>query len=44
MEAFTFEFGKFYEQVIKERELAVLANVDTDLCAQVATGLGLARS
>ena len=30
-----------YEQAIKERELAVLANIDADLCAQVAAGLGL---
>jgi catalase len=42
VEAFTFELGKVYEQVIKERELLVLANVDTDLCEQVAAGLGLA--
>ena len=42
VEAFTFELGKVYEQTIKERELAVLANVDADLCAQVAAGLGLA--
>ncbi len=41
VEAFTFELGKCYEQAIKERELAVLANVDADLCAQVAAGLGL---
>jgi catalase len=41
VEAFTFELGKVYEQAIKERELAVLANVDTDLCQQVAAGLGL---
>ena len=41
VEAFTFELGKVYEQAIKERELAVLANVDADLCAQVADGLGL---
>lgn len=39
--AFTFELGKCYEQAIKERELEVLANVDTDLCQQVADGLGL---
>jgi catalase len=42
VEAFTFELGKVYEQSIKERELEVLANVDADLCAQVASGLGLA--
>ncbi|MBB3750800.1 catalase [Mycolicibacterium sp. BK634] len=41
VEAFTFELGKCYEQAIKERELEVLANVDTELCAQVAAGLGL---
>jgi catalase len=41
VEAFTFELGKVYEQTIKERELQVLANVDTDLCEQVAEGLGL---
>ena len=40
-EAFTFELGKCYEQAIKERELQVLANVDADLCATVAAGLGL---
>ena len=40
-EAFTFELGKVYEQGIKERELQVLANVDTALCEQVAAGLGL---
>ena len=41
VEAFTFELGKCYEQSIKERELEVLAKVDADLCAQVASGLGL---
>jgi catalase len=41
VEAITFELGKCYEQAIKERELAVLANVDAQLCAQVAAGLGL---
>src|SRR6201994_340108 len=41
VEAFTFELGKVYEQEIKKRELQVLANVDTDLCEQVAAGLGL---
>jgi catalase len=39
--AFTFELGKCYEQAVKERELLVLANVDTALCEQVAEGLGL---
>jgi catalase len=42
VEAYTFELGKVYEQAIKERVLGVLANVDADLCAQVAAGLGLA--
>jgi catalase len=41
IEAFTFELGKCYEQAIKERQLEVLANVDADLCKQVAIGLGL---
>jgi catalase len=41
VEAFTFELGKCYEQAIKERELQVLAQVDQELCAQVAVGLGL---
>jgi catalase len=41
VEALTFELGKCYEQAIKERELQVLANVDTDLVEQVAAGLGL---
>ncbi|MDT5263690.1 MAG: catalase, partial [Mycobacterium sp.] len=41
VEAFTFELGKCYEKAVKERELEVLANVDTDLCRQVADGLGL---
>jgi catalase len=41
VEAFTFELGKCYEQAVKERELEVLANVDAELCRQVAAGLGL---
>ncbi|OBK76674.1 catalase [Mycobacterium sp. 1274761.0] len=40
-EAYTFELGKCYEQAIKERQLAVLANIDAELCATVAAGLGL---
>ncbi|MBB5802311.1 catalase [Saccharothrix ecbatanensis] len=39
--AFTFELGKCYEQSIRERALRILANVDAELCAQVADGLGL---
>ncbi|MEV6286132.1 catalase [Kribbella sp. NPDC051770] len=41
VEAFTFELGKCYEQPIRERMLGVLANVDAELCAAVAEGLGL---
>jgi catalase len=41
VQAFTFELGKCYEQAIKERELQVLANVDAELCSEVADGLGL---
>ncbi|WP_383397246.1 hypothetical protein [Streptomyces sp. NPDC056544] len=33
--------SKRYEQAVKERTLAVLANIDGELCAQVAVGLGL---
>jgi catalase len=39
--AYTFELGKCYEQAVKERQLQCLANIDAELCAQVATGLGL---
>jgi catalase len=39
--AYTFELAKCYEQAIKERQLLALANIDPDLCAQVAAGLGL---
>jgi catalase len=39
--AYTFELGKCYEQAVKERALAVLANIDPELCSQVAEGLGL---
>jgi catalase len=39
--AYTFELGKCYEQVIRERQLQALANIDAQLCATVATGLGL---
>lgn len=41
VQAFTFELGKCYEDVIRQRELLVLANVDAELCAQVAAGLGM---
>ncbi|MEH1168231.1 catalase [Micromonospora sp. CPCC 205539] len=39
--SYTFELGKCYHQAIKERQLQSLANIDPELCAQVATGLGL---
>ncbi|MEV5727190.1 MULTISPECIES: catalase [Streptomyces] len=39
--AYVFELGKCYEQAIKERQLQVLANIDPELCEQVAQGLGL---
>ncbi len=39
--AYTFELGKCWDQAIKERQLQALANIDTELCTQVATGLGL---
>src|SRR5690606_15482603 len=39
--AYTFELGKCYEQAVKERALRTLANIDPELCEQVAKGLGL---
>ncbi len=42
VEAFTFELAKCYEQPIRERALALLANVDAGLVASVAAALGLA--
>jgi catalase len=41
IQAYTFELGKCYEKPIRERQLLALANVDTDLCAAVAKGLGM---
>ena len=41
VEAYTFELGKVFEQAVKERTLAVLANIDAELCTKVARGLGL---
>src|SRR4051794_5660508 len=41
IDALTFELGKCYEKSVKERMLTVLANVDAELCEQVATGLGV---
>ena len=34
--AYTFELGKCYQEAIRVRQLQCLANVDADLCAQVA--------
>ncbi|WP_338538194.1 catalase [Janibacter terrae] len=39
--AYTFELGRCYEQAVRERQLAALAQIDTDLAARVAQGLGL---
>ncbi|MGW7454118.1 catalase [Streptomyces sp. NPDC054787] len=39
--AYTFELSKCYERAIKERMLTVLANIDPQLCEEVAAGLGL---
>ncbi|MFJ8803459.1 catalase [Streptomyces sp. NPDC102487] len=39
--AYTFELSKCWDSAIKERALKVLANIDSELCAQVASGLGL---
>jgi catalase len=39
--AYVFELGKCYEQAVKERQLQVLANIDPELCEEVARGLGL---
>jgi len=41
VQSYTFELAKCYEATIRERELQVLANIDPDLCARVAQGLGL---
>jgi catalase len=40
-DAYTFELAKCYEQEVKERQLTVLAKLDTELCVKVAAGLGL---
>ncbi|NNG35182.1 catalase [Nakamurella aerolata] len=39
--AYTFELAKCYEENIKLRQLGCLANIDAELCQQVAAGLGL---
>lgn len=40
-EAYTFELGKCEHDYIKERMLWLIAQIDTDLANEVATGLGL---
>ena len=39
--AYTFELAKCFEQVVRERQLLALANIDPDLCRRVAAGVGL---
>ncbi len=41
-QAYAFELGKCYEQTIRERQVAALANIDGELCRKVAHELGLA--
>jgi catalase len=41
VQAYTFELGKCYEEVVKLRQLRALANIDEGLCEAVAQGLGL---
>ncbi len=41
IEAYTFELSKCYEETIRLRQLQALAEIDTELCAAVAAGLGV---
>ncbi len=41
IEAYSFELSKLYETEIRERQLGILADIDTGLCRQVAHRLGL---
>ncbi|APX01051.1 catalase [Arthrobacter sp. QXT-31] len=41
IQAYTFELGKCYEKPVRERQLLALANIDAELCAAVARGLGM---
>src|SRR5690349_3084248 len=41
IEAYTFELSKCYEEAIRLRQLQALAEIDSELCAAVAAGLGL---
>lgn len=40
-DSFIFELGKCYEETIRQRQLRILASIDTQLCQTVADGLGL---
>ncbi|MDN5686654.1 MAG: catalase [Brachybacterium sp.] len=42
IDAYSFELGKCYENVIRERQLQCLANIDGELCSRVAAALGMA--
>ena len=39
--AYAFELSKCWDQVVRERQLQALANIDSELCDRVATSLGL---
>ena len=39
--AYTFELGKCFDEVIRQRQLFSLARIDADLAADVAAGLGM---
>ena len=41
IQGYTFELGKCYEENVRIRQLQALANIDGELCAKVAEGLGL---
>jgi catalase len=41
IQGYTFELGKCYEENVRIRQLEALANIDGELCAKVAEGLGL---
>jgi catalase len=42
VDAYVFELAKCFETTIRERQLQALADIDPELCAAVAAGLGLA--
>ena len=41
MQAYTFELGKCYDSTIRQRQLLSLAQIDGELAADVASGLGM---